>query len=97
MKDIFIKKCFVRSLCLILYNINTRFGAEGRFMRTWHDFGPEFKPRRSRKRLIKMLTNRGKDWKKTKMKEKKQFENATNLGGKKKIGNRKKNSTQQEN
>ena len=49
-----------------------------------------------------MLTNRGKDWKKTKMKEKKQFENATNLGEKKKgnqkkIGNRKKNSTHQEN
>ena len=30
-----------------------RFGAEGQFMPTWHDFEPEFKPRRSRKLPIK--------------------------------------------
>ena len=53
------------------------------------------------KPLIKMLTYRGKDLEKTKMKEKNQFENAINLGEKKgnqkKIRNRKKNSTHQEN
>ena len=32
---------------------------------------------------MKILTNRGKDWKKMKMKEKKKPENATNLGEKK--------------
>ena len=101
MRYIFIRKCFVRICTVIIeipkstYKISV-YGAEGQFMTTWYDFEPEFKPRRSRKRPIKMLINRGKDWKKTKMK-KKQFENATNLGEKKgkqeKIGNREKNYT----
>ena len=64
-------------------------------MPTWRDFEP------ARKRPIKMLTNGGKDWKKMKKKEKKQFENATHLGercgNQEKIGIRKKNSTHQEN
>ena len=37
-----------------------QFGAEGWFMPTWHDFEPEVKLRRSRKRPSKKLTNKDK-------------------------------------
>ena len=59
---IYVFRSFIefRRSCLMTIH-HTRFCAEGQFIPTWHDFKPEFKPRRSKKRPIKMLTNRGKD------------------------------------
>ena len=62
------------SVVIHYFNSYTTFvwlGAEGQFMPTWHSFEPEVKPRQSRKRSMKMLTNSGKDWKKMKEKKKK--------------------------
>ena len=45
----FVNQCYDYGYTTLLWV----FGTEGQFMPTWHDFEPEFKPRRSRKQPIK--------------------------------------------
>ena len=42
------------------YSIFIRFGAEGQFMPTWHDFKSGVKLRQSKNWVMKMLTNKEK-------------------------------------
>ena len=78
------RSVFVRSLKFVIYVDyvsayicitaiqHIRFGAEGQFMPAWRGIEPEFKPRRSRKRPIKMLNNRRKEAETNKKKEEKE-------------------------
>ena len=56
-----------------LYNI-IQFSAECQFTSAWRGIEPEFEPRQSRKRSIKMLTNRGKETETNQKKERKKKE-----------------------